>query len=89
MTYLLVYLFVINVITFIYMGIDKRKAKKHAFRIPEKVLLSLSFLGGSFGTLVAMYSFHHKTQKTVFKVGVPLLFISNIIIFFFLYTYLK
>lgn len=75
---LVVYLFIINIITFIYMGIDKRKAKKHSFRIPEKVLLTLSFLGGSLGTLIAMHCFHHKTQKTIFKVGVPLLLIINI-----------
>ncbi len=86
MIYLLVYLFVINVITFIYMGIDKRKAKKHAFRIPEKVLLSLSFLGGSLGTLIAMFCFHHKTQKAVFKYGVPILLITNFFMIFYILT---
>ena len=69
------------------MGLDKRKAKKHSFRIPEKVLLTLSFLGGSLGTLIAMHCFHHKTQKTIFKVGVPLLLIINIFMILFVYLY--
>ncbi|WP_281627352.1 DUF1294 domain-containing protein [Traorella massiliensis] len=84
---LVVYLFIINIITFIYMGLDKRKAKKHSFRIPEKVLLTLSFLGGSLGTLIAMHCFHHKTQKTIFKVGVPLLLIINIFMIIFICSY--
>ncbi|WP_071441019.1 DUF1294 domain-containing protein [Traorella massiliensis] len=87
MIYLVVYLFIINIITFIYMGLDKRKAKKHSFRIPEKVLLTLSFLGGSLGTLIAMHCFHHKTQKTIFKVGVPLLLIINIFMIIFICSY--
>ena len=87
MIYLVVYLFIINIITFIYMGLDKRKAKKHSFRIPEKVLLTLSFLGGSLGTLIAMHCFHHKTQKTIFKVGVPLLLIINIFMIISVYSY--
>ena len=84
---LVVYLFIINIITFIYMGLDKRNAKKHSFRIPEKVLLTLSFLGGSLGTLIAMHCFHHKTQKTIFKVGVPLLLIINIFMIIFICSY--
>lgn len=84
---LVVYLFIINIITFIYMGLDKRKAKKHSFRIPEKVLLTLSFLGGSLGTLIAMHCFHHKTQKIVFRIGVPLLFVINIFMILFVYLY--
>ncbi|WP_294561710.1 DUF1294 domain-containing protein [uncultured Traorella sp.] len=85
MTYLIVYLFVINVITFIYMGIDKRKAKKHTFRIPEKVLLSLSFLGGSLGTLIGMFFFHHKTHKCIFKFGIPVLFLLNLFVIYLIY----
>lgn len=69
------------------MGLDKKKAKKHSFRIPEKVLLTLSFLGGSLGTLIAMHCFHHKTQKTIFKVGVPLLLIINIFMIISVYSY--
>ena len=69
------------------MGLDKRKAKRHSFRIPEKVLLTLSCLGGSLGTLIAMHCFHHKTHKTIFKVGVPLLLIINIFMIIFICSY--
>ena len=55
------------------MGIDKRKARKHAWRIPEKALFLCSLAGGSIGTWAGMYVFHHKTKHWYFVVGMPLI----------------
>ena len=56
------FLAVMSIITFISYGTDKRKAKKKAYRTPEKVLLALSFFGGAFGGILGMGVFRHKTQ---------------------------
>jgi uncharacterized membrane protein YsdA (DUF1294 family) len=64
------------------MFIDKQKAIKHQWRISEYTLMLLAALGGSIGTLSAMYTFRHKTQKLKFKIGVP--FITIIQFLFFL-----
>ena len=69
------YLFVINVITFAAFGLDKRKAKKRKFRIRESVLLGLALIGGSFGAMAGMFLFHHKTRKPAFRIGIPVLFL--------------
>ncbi len=75
MEYGIMYLFVINVITFLLYGLDKQKAKQNRWRIPEKVLLGAATLGGTIGALIGMRMFHHKTQKWKFKAGVPLIFV--------------
>ena len=69
------YLFVINVITFAAFGLDKRKAKKRKFRIRESVLLGLALIGGSLGAMAGMFLFHHKTRKPAFRIGFPVLFL--------------
>lgn len=69
------YLFVINVITFAAFGLDKRKAKKRKFRIRESVLLGLALIGGSLGAMAGMFLFHHKTRKPAFRIGIPILFL--------------
>ena len=74
------YLFVINVITFAAFGLDKRKAKKRKFRIRESVLLGLALIGGSLGALAGMFLFHHKTRKPAFRIGIPVLFLLQGII---------
>ena len=56
------YLMVANIVGFALMGIDKKRAKRGAWRIPEKTLFLVSALGGSIGTWVGMYFFHHKTK---------------------------
>lgn len=66
-----VYLVVMNLIGLTVMGADKRKAKKHQWRIPEKTLFLVSLLGGSLGTWAGMYLFRHKTKKWYFKIGMP------------------
>lgn len=74
------YLFVINVITFAAFGLDKRKAKKRKFRIRESVLLGLALIGGSLGAMAGMFLFHHKTRKPAFRIGIPVLFLLQGII---------
>ena len=77
---LLVYLFIINAAGFLLMLTDKLKAKKNAWRVPEKVLFLVSLLGGSLGSLIGMYTFRHKTKHFSFVLGIPLIFAVQIII---------
>ena len=67
----IIYLLAINIIAFLAMGIDKRKAKSGAWRIPESTLMSLVLLGGGIGGLAGMYTFRHKTKKPKFFIGFP------------------
>lgn len=69
----IIYLIIINIITFITYGIDKAKARKGAWRIPEKTLIGLAVAGGSIGALAGMSFFHHKTRKPLFKIGIPVI----------------
>lgn len=64
------------------MSLDKKKAIKKAYRIPEKNLLFICVLGGSLGMLIGMYKFHHKTKHNKFVYGVPSLLIFNIIMIY-------
>ena len=76
MKYLYIWLIVINIITFAVFGIDKKKAIDGKFRISESALFLLSLLGGSLGGFIAMYTFHHKTRKWYFKLGIPLILVA-------------
>ena len=69
-----------NIIGLCIMGIDKAKAKKHAWRIPEKTLFLVSLLGGSIETWAGMYLFRHKTKHWYFVVGMPVILIVQIVI---------
>ena len=69
----IIYLIIINIITFITYGIDKAKARKGAWRIAEKTLIGLAVAGGSIGALAGMSFFHHKTRKPLFKIGIPVI----------------
>ena len=74
----LIYFIGINLVTFIVYGIDKRKAIKQKYRIPEKSLFGLAFLGGSVGALLGMYAFRHKTRVWYFVVGIPVILFLQI-----------
>lgn len=76
---IIVYFIVINIIGFLIMYIDKQKAKKGKWRIPEKVLFIITALGGGIGTIAGMYTFRHKTQKIAFVIGFPAITILEII----------
>lgn len=69
----ILYLSLINLITFMVFAIDKRKARLQKWRISEGTLLCLSIIGGSIGALAAMYTFRHKTRKIKFSLGVPVI----------------
>lgn len=68
---LLFYLVFMNIAGLVLMGADKRRARKHLWRVPEKTLFLVSVLGGSAGTLAGMYLFRHKTRHWYFVVGMP------------------
>ncbi len=82
--YVLIYFLAINIIGFLAMGIDKYKAKKGYWRIPEGTLLMITLLGGGIGTFTGMYLFRHKTKKLKFTVGIPTILIIEIIIICFI-----
>ena len=62
------------------MFLDKQKAKKGKWRIPEKTLFLFAFLGGSLGTTLGMHSFHHKTKHWYFKFGMPLILVVQLVL---------
>jgi cold-shock domain protein len=66
------YLILINLLTFLLYGLDKYKAIRQEWRIPERALLLMAFVGGAFGALSAMRIFRHKTRKGRFKLMIPL-----------------
>lgn len=72
------YLLGINAVTFIVYGIDKYKAKKAKWRIPEATLLLLAVLGGSIGAWMGMKVWHHKTMHKKFKYGIPAILLIQI-----------
>lgn len=67
------------------MGIDKKKAKKRAFRIPEASLFIIAFIGGSIGSIAGMYFFKHKTRHWYFVYGMPAILILQVILAIALY----
>ena len=79
-TLLLEYLIAVNLIGFALMGIDKYKAKKRAFRIPEATLFIDAIIGGSIGSIIGMYAFRHKTRHWYFVYGMPAILILQILL---------
>ena len=75
--YLLWYLAAVNVVTFTVYGIDKSKARRGAWRIPEKTLFLLPLLGGSVGALLGMKVFRHKTKHWYFVWGIPITLLAQ------------
>ncbi|MCR4956647.1 MAG: DUF1294 domain-containing protein [Lachnospiraceae bacterium] len=70
------YFLVVNAISFILMGVDKKKAIKGEYRIPEKTLFLFPVLGGAIGGTLGMCFFHHKTKHYYFRIGFPLLVLA-------------
>ena len=85
-TVLLVWLAVINLLTFIVYGADKRRARKGKWRVPEKTLFLLPLLGGSIGALLGMRMFHHKTKHWYFVWGIPAILLAQIALAVWIYT---
>lgn len=86
MKYLMIYLCIINAVSFLLMLTDKVTAKKNRWRIPESVLLGISFIGGSLGGVIGMYLFRHKTKHPKFYISLPLMLILHSILLAYLRT---
>lgn len=71
----LIYLIVLNLLGFSLMGMDKQRARRHQWRIPERTLFLAALLGGSVGALTGMYFFRHKTKHWYFVIGIPAILI--------------
>lgn len=80
------YIALSNLTAFLAYGIDKRRARQHKWRIPERNLLGLALIGGSAGALAGMYLFRHKTRKMKFVIGIPVILAVQLI---FLYCMIK
>ena len=78
------YVLILNFVTMLVYGIDKFKAKKGNWRIPESTLLLLAVLGGSIGAWLGMRVWRHKTQHKKFKYGIPVIFILQVALCFYL-----
>lgn len=79
-TIILIYFILINIIGFLVMLIDKKKAEKGKWRIQEKTIFIITALGGGIGTITGMYVFHHKTKKLQFTIGLPTITILEIVL---------
>ena len=77
---LLVYLLIINALGFLLMLVDKYKAKKNLWRIPEVTLIGVALLGGSIGSLWGMYLVRHKTKHLKFTIGIPIILAVQVIL---------
>lgn len=79
-TLFLVYLTVVNIVTFITYGVDKWQATREGWRISEATLLWLVVAGGGFGALAAVWLFRHKTKHVKFTLGIPLIMITEFVL---------
>ncbi len=86
MTILYCYLLLINALGFIFMLLDKQRAVKNMWRIPERILLLIPILGGSVGSLMGMRLIHHKVNKPLFSIVVPLLCCLHILMLVLLHS---
>ena len=75
-----IYLILINALSLVLMLLDKYKARKKLWRIPEGVLLATALAGGSLGALIGMHLFRHKTKHLQFSLGIPVLLLIHILI---------
>lgn len=72
------YLIAVNVLSFVLMALDKSKARRGAWRIPEKVLFLSAVIGGSVGALLGMFAFRHKTKHLRFVLGLPVILLLQL-----------
>ena len=77
---IIIYVVIINLVTFFLFGEDKRRAKKKKWRIPEKVLFVLAAVGGSVGAIAGMWTFRHKTKHWYFVYGMPAILAAQLLI---------
>lgn len=84
-----IYILVMNIIGFILMGVDKKRARQHQWRIPEKHLFWTAILGGAIGSIGGMKYFHHKTLHRRFSWGLPFILIVQIGLIIYILMRLK
>lgn len=82
----IIYLLSVNIFGFLIMVIDKFKARKNLYRISEKFIFTMCLFGASLGVYVAMFLVKHKTKHKTFTIGVPLMFVVNILCVYILFT---
>lgn len=80
-TGIMIWFVFINLIAYIVMSDDKRRARQRKERVPEKTLFLLAAIGGSLGTLLAMNIKRHKTKHASFRIGIPLLLLLNAVLY--------
>ena len=81
---ILLYLLIVNALGFLLMLVDKRKAQKNLWRIPESTLFLIAAIGGSIGSLAGMYKFRHKTKHWQFVIGMPAILILQLALVYLL-----
>jgi uncharacterized membrane protein YsdA (DUF1294 family) len=81
---ILIYLLIVNALGFLLMLVDKRKAQKNLWRIPESTLFLMAAIGGSIGSIAGMYKFRHKTKHWYFVIGMPAILILQLALVFLL-----
>lgn len=81
---IIIILAIINVVGFILVALDKQKARKKLWRIPEKTFFLIALVGGSIGIYVSMLLFRHKTKHWYFMIGIPAIFAAELIILYFI-----
>ena len=86
MRLLILYLLIMNAAGAVSMLMDKRKAKKILWRIPEATLLGIAALGGSVGSLIGMYAFRHKTRHIKFTLGIPAILMAQLVLAWVLFS---
>lgn len=80
-TALWIWFFVINMVGYLVMSEDKKRAQKRRDRVPEKTLFLLAAIGGSLGVIIAMYRKRHKTRHVSFRLGIPVLLFINAVLY--------
>ena len=78
------YFIIINIVGYCVMKVDKERARAGKVRVPENILFSISILGGSLGTIIAMKKSRHKKKKRSFSIGIPVMLVVNVVMLVFL-----
>jgi uncharacterized membrane protein YsdA (DUF1294 family) len=80
-TALWIWFLFINMVGYLVMSEDKKRAQKRRDRVPERTLFLLAAIGGSLGVIIAMYRKRHKTRHTSFRIGIPILLFINAVLY--------
>ncbi len=76
---LVYYLIAINILACLLMALDKSKARRNAYRIPESILFLVALIGGSLGAIAGMFAFRHKTKHLSFVIGLPVILLLHLL----------